>query len=89
MAVVFAGKAVFDLQVGGILRVTALRWLGGGLPLLGLYPNLQVVLVQGLFIVGALLALPALLFNKGSAEPPARQVVAANAAPELAGKAGA
>jgi high-affinity iron transporter len=58
MAVVFAGKAVFDLQNGGVIRMTPLPWLGTGLPLFGLYPSVQVVAVQGLLLAGALLSLP-------------------------------
>src|SRR5262249_30630321 len=56
MAVVFAGKGVFELQNSGLLRVTPLHWMGSGLPPLGLYPNLQAVLVQGLLLAGAVLA---------------------------------
>ena len=40
----------------GILITTHLAWLGHGLPVAGLYPNLQVVSVQGLLLAGALLA---------------------------------
>ena len=56
LAVVFAGNGVFELQNAGILLTTPLAWLGGGLPLAGLYPNVQVVSVQGLLLAGALLA---------------------------------
>ena len=48
LAVVFAGNAVFELQNAGILVTTPLAWLGGGFPLAGLYPNVQVASVQGL-----------------------------------------
>jgi high-affinity iron transporter len=57
MAVAFAGKAVFELQNSGLIRVTALPWLGSGLPFVGFYPNLQVVLVQAILLAGAPLAL--------------------------------
>ena len=56
LAVVFAGNGVFELQNAGILITTHLAWLGNGLPVAGLYPNLQVISVQGLLPMGALLA---------------------------------
>jgi high-affinity iron transporter len=56
MSVIFAGKGVFELQQARILRVTPLEWLGNGLPIVGLYPNVQVVAMQGLLVIGALLA---------------------------------
>ena len=56
LAVIFAGNGVFELQNAGILLTTPLHRLGGGLPLVGLYPNVQVVSVQGLLLVGALLS---------------------------------
>ncbi len=52
----FAGNAVFALQNAGVLLTTPLAWLGGGLPLAGLYPSVQVVSVQGLLVAGALLS---------------------------------
>ncbi|HEV3167891.1 MAG TPA: FTR1 family protein, partial [Isosphaeraceae bacterium] len=66
MAVVFAGKAVFDLQNGGVIRMTPLPWLGTGVPLLGLYPSVQVVAVQGLLLAGALMALPVIWLGEPS-----------------------
>ena len=56
LAIVFAGNGVFELQNAGILLTTNLAWLGRGLPWAGLYPNLQVVSVQGLLLAGAILA---------------------------------
>jgi high-affinity iron transporter len=56
LAIVFAGNGVFELQNAGILLTTNLGWLGRGLPWAGLYPNLQVVSVQGLLLAGAILA---------------------------------
>jgi high-affinity iron transporter len=56
LAIIFAGNGVFELQNAGILLTTHLNWLGNGLPIAGLYPNLQVVSVQGLLLAGALLA---------------------------------
>jgi len=57
MAVVFAGNGIFELQSSGILKVTPVAWLWGGIPSLGLHPNVQVVSVQALLVAGALLAL--------------------------------
>lgn len=56
LAIVFAGNGVFELQNAGILLTTNLTWLGRGLPWAGLYPNLQVISVQGLLLAGAVLA---------------------------------
>jgi high-affinity iron transporter len=56
LAVIFAGNGVFELQNAGILLTTPLAWLGGGFPMAGLYPNIQVVSVQGLLLAGALLS---------------------------------
>jgi high-affinity iron transporter len=56
LAVIFAGNGVFELQNAGILLTTPLAWLGGGLPLAGVYPNVQVVSVQGLLLAGAVLS---------------------------------
>ena len=56
LAIVFAGNGVFELQNAGILLTTNLAWLGRGLPWVGLYPNLQVISVQGLLLAGAILA---------------------------------
>ncbi|MGP0069898.1 MAG: FTR1 family protein [Isosphaeraceae bacterium] len=56
LAVIFAGNGVFELQNAGILITTHLAWMGNGLPMAGIYPNLQAVSVQGLLVLGALLA---------------------------------
>jgi high-affinity iron transporter len=56
LAIIFAGNGVFELQNAGILLTTNLAWLGRGLPWVGLYPNLQVISVQGLLLAGAILA---------------------------------
>jgi len=56
MAVVFAGKAVGELQISGHLRITPLAILGRGLPELGFYPNVQAVSIQGLLLAGAVLS---------------------------------
>ena len=56
LAIVFAGNGVFELQNAGILLTTNLAWMGRGLPWVGIYPNLQVVSVQGMLLAGAVLA---------------------------------
>jgi high-affinity iron transporter len=72
MAVVFAGNAIFELQQYGLLKTTTLSgpygWLGRGIPLLGLYPNLQTLSVQGLLLAGAILALVVMLTDQPRAE---------------------
>lgn len=62
MAVIFAGNGVFELQNAGYLKITPVLWLGSGLPALGFHPNTQALSIQGLLLLGALLAflLPAL-----------------------------
>ncbi len=57
MAVVFAGNGVFELQNAGYVKISPVSWLGLGLPVLGLHPNVQALSVQGLLVAGALLAL--------------------------------
>jgi high-affinity iron transporter len=56
MAIVFAGNGVFELQSAGYIKTTALDWLGSGLPTLGLHPNTQSLSIQGLLLLGGLLA---------------------------------
>jgi len=56
LAIVFAGNGVFELQNADILLTTNLPWMGHGLPWAGLYPNLQVLSVQGLLLAGAIVA---------------------------------
>ena len=56
LAIVFAGNGVFELQNAGILLTTNLAWMGSGLPWAGLYPNVQVIAVQGLLLAGAVTA---------------------------------
>jgi high-affinity iron transporter len=56
MAVVFAGNGVFELQNAGYIKITPLLWLGSGLPALGFHPNTQALSVQGLLLLGAVLA---------------------------------
>jgi high-affinity iron transporter len=53
LATIFAGQGVHELQEGGIVPVTALP-LVPTLPLLGIYPSMESLLAQGVFV--ALLA---------------------------------
>ncbi len=87
MAVVFAGHGILELQVAGLLKSTPVTWLGRGLPVLGLHPSAQGLAVQGLLLLGAVLALvlmvagrdalPATSGDQSAAGSP--QVVQANA----------
>lgn len=56
MAFVFSGKAVAELQEGGLVGTTV---VGGAprLPALGIYPTVETLLAQGLLVVLALVAL--------------------------------
>ncbi len=65
MAVVFAGNGVFELQSAGIVKITPVSWLGLGLPVLGLHPNVQALSVQGILLFGAALALVLPLLEGG------------------------
>ncbi len=73
MSVVFAGNGVFELQSSGVMKITPLAWLGGGLPILGLHPTLQAIAVQALFVAGAGLALALYLFERGARRPVAKE----------------
>jgi high-affinity iron transporter len=57
MAVVFAGHGVAELQTSRVIKWTGIAWMGEGIPLLGIYPNIQCLTVQGMFLAGAALAL--------------------------------
>ena len=70
LAIVFAGNGVFELQNAGVLLTTNLSWMGRGLPWAGLFPNLQVLSVQGLLLFGAVaawLVVPRSAFSPGPA----------------------
>jgi high-affinity iron transporter len=70
MAIVFAGNGVFALQNAKLLRTTNVSWLGNGVPLLGLHPNLQVLEVQALLLAGALVAFVLLATNRDQSAGP-------------------
>jgi high-affinity iron transporter len=71
MAVIFAGNAIYALQEYGLLKTTHLSgpgsWLGQGIPMLGLYPNVQTLSIQGLLLSGAFLALVLMLTDRPKA----------------------
>ncbi len=52
MAFSFAGKGVSELQEAGVISITPLEWLPS-LPLLGIFPTYQTVLIQA-FVAAAL-----------------------------------
>ena len=64
LAVIFAGNGVFELQQSGLLKTTPLTWLGSGIPQLGVHPSTQALSVQGLLLLGALIAMVVLLTDK-------------------------
>jgi high-affinity iron transporter len=72
LAVVFAGNAIFELQQCGLLKTTTLAgpltWLGQGIPLLGLYPNVQTLSIQALLLAGAAMALVLVLVDQPADE---------------------
>lgn len=69
MAVVFAGNGVFELQQARVIRSTPVSWFSGGVPLLGIYPNVQALGVQALLLVAAALAWVMLWLGRESAAP--------------------
>jgi high-affinity iron transporter len=79
LAVVFAGNGVFELQNAGVLITTNLAWMGRGLPWVGLFPNLQVLSVQGLLVFGAVVAwlvVPRSVLGTRTASPPGIKLAA-------------
>ena len=56
MAVIFAGKAVAELQESGAVSSTAVEWLGR-LPSLGIYPTIESIVAQAALVVLAAVAL--------------------------------
>ena len=55
MAFVFAGKGMADLQEGGWVGTTVLEW-GPRVPLLGIYPTVESLALQGLLLALAVFA---------------------------------
>ena len=56
MAFVFAGKGIADLQEGGLVRTTVLEW-APRIPVLGVYPTAESLVLQGVLIAALLFAL--------------------------------
>ena len=56
MAFVFAGKGVAELQEGGIVGLTVVEGVPR-IPVLGIYPTLESLALQGLFVILAVVAL--------------------------------
>ena len=73
MAVVFAGNGVFELQSAGLIKVTPVSWLGLGVPMLGIHPNVQTLVIQGFLLFGAAMTLLIPIFEPVKDNAPARQ----------------
>jgi high-affinity iron transporter len=56
MAFVFAGKGIADLQEAGLVKTTVLTW-APRIPVLGIYPTAQSLLLQLLLVVLVLVAI--------------------------------
>jgi high-affinity iron transporter len=72
MAFVFAGKGIAELQGVGLVPLTVIDG-APRIPVLGIYPTLESLLVQGVLL---LLALVALVWALRPKEPSAPSVVA-------------
>ena len=85
-AFVFAGKAIAELQAGGVVGTTVLRdW--PRLPVLGIYPTVESMIAQGVLIALAALALVWVLFvqRRRDEREFAEAAVAASVAPATVG----
>ncbi len=85
MAVVFAGKGVSELQAARLIKLTPVSWIGEGVPLLGVFPTVQGLAVQGLLLAGAVLAIPSLFFQKTEAKRKDREQQSAPSAAPASG----
>jgi high-affinity iron transporter len=56
MAFVFAGKAVAELQTGGLIGTTPVAW-APRIPMLGVYPTVESLLAQAVLVALAVIAL--------------------------------
>src|SRR5262249_15324975 len=56
MAIVFAGRGVFELQEGGFIPLTPLAG-APRVPVLGLFPAVETLLAQGVLVAALLFAL--------------------------------
>ncbi len=84
MSVIFAGNAVLELQVAGVLKTTPLAWLGGGLPMIGMHPTAQGLAIQGLLVLGAVLAL--VTIGMGQSKAPSKVEDGSESSSESAGR---
>ncbi len=80
MAFIFAGKAIAELQEGGVMTSTAVEWIGRA-PSLGIYPTVESTAVQGALVV---LAAASLFWVFGIAPRRAGVAVSAASGPESA-----
>ena len=64
LSIVFAGHGVLELQTAQVLRATEVPWLGAGIPVLGLHPTQQGLLVQSILLAGGALAAAYYLVNR-------------------------
>jgi len=69
---VFAGKGIADLQESGILATSVVEW-APRIPVLGIYPTVQSLLLQLLLIVLLLVAVVWLQRNRLSGGEPDRR----------------
>jgi high-affinity iron transporter len=69
MAFVFAGKGVAELQEGGVARLTVVEGVPR-IPVLGIYPTVESLAVQGLLLVLAVVALVWTMRSSAVSRPP-------------------
>jgi high-affinity iron transporter len=74
MAIVFAGRGVFELQASALVGVTPVAW-APRIPVLGVFPTVETLLAQGV-LLGALLLALVVLWRRSRATPlPEAQLV--------------
>lgn len=71
MAAIFAGQGIHELQEAGIVAMTPVAWLPA-LPLLGVYPSLQSLAVQAVFVTLFVYASAVTMRRARAAGAPAR-----------------
>ncbi len=69
LAFVFAGQGIAELQESGFLAITPLKEIPR-VPTLGIYPTVETLLLQGLFVVAACVALGFLVVRNRKAVSP-------------------
>jgi high-affinity iron transporter len=74
MAIVFAGRGVFELQAAGLVGVTPVTW-APRIPVLGVFPTAETLLAQGVLLGALLLALVVLWRRSRTAALPDAQLV--------------